>query len=75
MTYSALRIGPDRKMFTSTCRKKILDCHDSKRWVYPCQTDSMALGHYLTLDSLWVQKLFEWLHSVTTAPAVAVENE
>ena len=59
LTYSALRIGPDRKMFTFTCTKKILDCHDSKRWVYPCQRDSIALGHYLTLDSSWVQRVLK----------------
>ena len=59
LTYSALRIGHGRKMYTYTCKKKVLDSHDSKRWVYPSQTDSLALGHYLTLDSEWVERVMK----------------
>ena len=59
LTYSSLRIGRDRKMYTFTCKKKILDTHDSKRWVYPCQKDSIALGHYKTFDSKWVDKIMK----------------
>ena len=55
LTYTALRIGYERKMYTFTCNKKILDSHDSKRWVYPSQLDSLALGHYLTFNSKWVK--------------------
>ena len=54
LTYTSLRIGNERKMYTFTCNKKVLDPHDSKRWVYPSQLDSLALGHYLTLDPNWV---------------------
>ena len=61
LTYTALRIGNERKMYTFTCNKKILDSHDSKRWVYPSQLDSLALGHYLTLDPEWVERVMnDW---------------
>ena len=59
LTYSSLRIGYERKMFKFTCVKKVMDSHDSKRWVYPSQTDSLALGHYLTFDADWVKKMME----------------
>ena len=59
LTYTSLRIGNERKMYTFTCNKKVLDPHDSKRWVYPSQLDSLALGHYLTLDPGWVDLVMD----------------
>ena len=50
LTYNTLRIGYERCMYTFKCTRKVLDSHDSKRWVYPNQRDSLALGHFLTLD-------------------------
>ena len=57
LTYTTLRLGYRRRMFTFRCKRKVLCTHDSKRYVHPQQKDSIALGHYLTFDKVWVKKL------------------
>ena len=57
LTYTALRMGHRRRMYTIKCTRKLLDSHDSKRFVHPLQLDSLALGHHLTLNPEWVGRL------------------
>ena len=59
ITYTTLRMGYERRMYTFKCTRKILDSHDSKRYVFPDQRDSLALGHYLTMNEDWVRMMME----------------
>jgi len=49
LTYKVLRMTYERQMCVMTCTKRVLNVHDSKRWVYKKFRDSLALGHVLTL--------------------------
>jgi hypothetical protein len=49
LEYFLIRIGEDRQIFTIKCKRRVMNVHDSKRYVIG--TDSLALGHYLTLPS------------------------
>ena len=56
---TTLRLGYGRRMYTMKYSRKILCTHDSKRYVHPCQKDSIALGHHRTFDSAWVDQLMK----------------
>ena len=48
LTYSVIRIGQDRRMYTFKCKKNVLNIHDSKRYVFNNFKDSLAHGHVYT---------------------------
>ena len=49
--YSVIRLGENRKLYTVKCIRKTLNSNDSKRYVIKNGLDSLALGHYLTLNN------------------------